>query len=375
MSRRVALSDLAAASGFTTTTVSLALRNHPRISAVTSAKIKALADELGYKPDPLLSKLMTHLHSVRMEERNEVIAWLTGYSRAIAREDQFLCEVRTGAGERAERYGYRLEDFSLREKGMNASRMSRILYNRGIVGLVVAPLREGLRHLSLAWSPFAASTFGYTLMRPNLHRAAPHQFANMITLLRQLRHLGYSKPGFMTSEELDKRVGQTWRGAFLAFQQNLPVKDRVPLLVSQSPEPSPTLKWFSRYKPDVIVSDRHDVRGWLEDAGYHVPGDVGLASPSLSGQTLELGFSGIDEFPVQIGAATVDFVVAQINRNEQGIPAFPRVMLIEGVWKPGSTVKFDRRRDAISVSSQEPSAPEHSPSRRNKRAPRSPSGG
>jgi LacI family transcriptional regulator len=348
MPKRVTLSDLAAASGFTATTVSLALRNHPRISEATSAKIKALADELGYKPDPLLSKLMTHLHSAQKQERHEVIAWLTGYSQALAREEQFLREVRAGAGERAERYGYRLEDFSLREKGMNATRMSRILYNRGIVGLVVAPLREGLKHLSLDWSPFAASTFGYSLMRPKLHRAAPHQFANMMDLLRQLRHLGYSRPGFLTSEELDKRVGQTWRGAFLAFQHSLPVKERVPSLVLKSPSPAPTLKWFSRYKPDVIVSDRHDVRGWLEDAGHRVPRDVGLASPSLSGQTLDQEFSGMDEFPVQIGAATVDLVVAQINRNEQGIPAFPRVMLIEGVWKPGSTVRFDRRREAVS---------------------------
>ena len=44
--------------GKTKATVSMALRNDPRISSKTRAQIKKVAKSLGYMPDPLLSALV-----------------------------------------------------------------------------------------------------------------------------------------------------------------------------------------------------------------------------------------------------------------------------------------------------------------------------
>ena len=62
---RVGLREVAAAANVCVMTVSLALRDNPRISAGTRDRIKRLAAELGYHPDPELSRLMNHLRASR----------------------------------------------------------------------------------------------------------------------------------------------------------------------------------------------------------------------------------------------------------------------------------------------------------------------
>lgn len=54
------MQDVATAAGVDRTTVSLALRNHPRISLATRKRVQQVADELGYRTHPLVSALMTY---------------------------------------------------------------------------------------------------------------------------------------------------------------------------------------------------------------------------------------------------------------------------------------------------------------------------
>ena len=57
MNPRVTLRDIAQAAGVHYSTVSIALRDHPRISAPVRRKIKAIAQRMGYTPDPALAAL------------------------------------------------------------------------------------------------------------------------------------------------------------------------------------------------------------------------------------------------------------------------------------------------------------------------------
>ena len=40
-----------------------------------------------------------------------------------------------------------------------------------------------------------------------------------------------------------------------------------------------------------------------------------------------------------VGAAAVDLLVAQIHRNERGLPANPYTVQVQGVWRPGNSVR------------------------------------
>ena len=60
---RVTLAAIAAQAGVHVTTVSLALRNSPRLPIATRDRIRKLADELGYAPDPMLQALVAYIKS------------------------------------------------------------------------------------------------------------------------------------------------------------------------------------------------------------------------------------------------------------------------------------------------------------------------
>jgi hypothetical protein len=45
--------------------------------------------------------------------------------------------------------------------------------------------------------------------------------------------------------------------------------------------------------------------------------------------------AGIDQQAEVLGAAAVDLLVAQEQRNERGLPEHPRMILTEGLWRDG----------------------------------------
>lgn len=49
--------------------------------------------------------------------------------------------------------------------------------------------------------------------------------------------------------------------------------------------------------------------------------------------------AGVNQHAKVIGAAAVDLVNGQLQRNEFGIPAHPKLVLIKGEWVDGETVR------------------------------------
>lgn len=96
------------------TTVSLSLRNHPSIPISTRERIRRLAEQLGYRPNVLISALMSQ---VRLKVRNsslEVIAFLTGGASANDwQEHSASVGFYEGAQHRAQELGMRVEPFWL----------------------------------------------------------------------------------------------------------------------------------------------------------------------------------------------------------------------------------------------------------------------
>src|SRR5690606_18500907 len=122
---RVTIRDVAKAVGLSKSTVSLALRNDPRLRKATREKIRAVADQLGYRPDPALAAL-AHYRYGNASPGAPVLGWLTNWpERDEWRNDSRLYHF-NGACRQAERMGYQLEHFWLREPGLSWSRRERI---------------------------------------------------------------------------------------------------------------------------------------------------------------------------------------------------------------------------------------------------------
>jgi LacI family transcriptional regulator len=347
MQTRVTLRDVAAKAGVHHTTVSRALKNDPRISAETLAKIRTLAEQMGYMPDPMLSSLNAYRHASRPSPYHGTIAWITNFSTRDGWRKSSCYELYfQGASEQLIRHGYRLEEFWLREQDLSARRASQVLLHRGIRGLLICPLAVSRGHLSLQWEKFSAVSFGYSLVRPKLHLfSAPHYRA-IITCMRELRAMGYRRIGMVTSHEMDQRMDRMWTAAFhaelptVAGSHSIPVHLYSDLLHRSSAalrkeQLELFLKWYRTHKPEAIITPSSPVLQWLTAAGYRMPQDVALVSATL--QEGEPLLSGIVESSREIGRAAADFLVSMLQRGEYGIPLTPQRVLLEGHWLVGKT--------------------------------------
>jgi DNA-binding LacI/PurR family transcriptional regulator len=338
--KTVTLKDIAQEAGVSLMTVSRALRNQSNLSSATRAKVQQIAKKLGYRPNPLVSALMSYRRAARPVRQNLSLGFITNFpAREGWRVSKIYEDFHRGAAESADRHGYRLEEFWLRSPGMTSERMSSILYHRNISGLVIAPLPVSLGHLRLDWEQFSAVTFGYSLARPLLHRAVNHQFRSMRLAMRRLRRLGYRRIGLAMAASYDQRVDHHWVGSYLGEQHHYKPAEQVPLLVIEDEDwnEATFATWFKQHRPDVIISQQEEILNWLKNLGRKVPGDVGFAhlnAPDAAGT-----FGGIHQNGVVVGSVAVDFLVGMINRNERGIPELAHSILVEGTWVDGRTLQ------------------------------------
>jgi LacI family transcriptional regulator len=335
---RITLRDVAAAAGCHFSSVSLALRDHPRLPAATREKIRAVARQLGYVADPMLASLSSYRRTRQPVPFRSTLAWLTnhptrdGWKKAAIFHQYFL-----GAEERARALGYKLEEFWLRERGLSGARASQILHARNVAGLLLAPQPAAGIALELDWPVFSAVALGYTLAHPSLHLVSTHQYRSMKLAVRRLLDRNYRRIGLVMLQASDDRVDHNWLAGYLVMQQVLPAARRLPHLFLAEWNEAAFAAWVRRHRPDAIVTKCPEVLPALRRLGRRVPADLGVALLTLENFTGD--FAGVDENPREVGAAAVDYVAGMIHRNERGVPAMPQRVLIEGTWVDGSTVR------------------------------------
>ncbi len=336
--KRLTQRDLARLAGVSAMTVSLALRGHPSIPAATRDRIRALADQHAYRPDPALAALNAYRAQARPRQFQGTLAWLTSFPSADGWRDMIHLDAYfEGAETRAGELGYRLENFWLSEPGLTAKRAARILLTRGVQGLIAAPLPAGQSTLALDWSPFSAVALGYSLRRPQLHVVMNHQSRNMKQTVHQLRALGCQRIGLALPSANNARVDQNYLSGYLIAQRECGGAPLEPLLADVFTAPV-FRAWLRRQRPDALVISPawvEKVSAWLEAEGLHVPRDVSLAAASIPDGASRL--SGIAENPRLIGAMAVDALIGMIHRHERGVPAHPWSLLTEGRWQAGKT--------------------------------------
>jgi LacI family transcriptional regulator len=219
---------------------------------------------------------------------------------------------------------------------MTGQRMSRILLTRGIQGVLLPP-QEHLTKIDLAWDKLSAVTFGYTLAHPRLHLVSNHEYRTMGTLFAELEKRFYQRVGLVNLREHDKRVDNNWLAAYLVEQTRLQPEHQLPPLVLEQWNTKTFLSWVEHYRPDAIVTRLPEVLRSLKRAGYGVPEDIGVAYHSLDEKSHCL--SGMKKNSLQIGVMAVDLLIDMLHRNERGSPPRPYLLMVEGSWVEGNTLR------------------------------------
>ncbi len=320
-------------------TVSLSLRGHPDAAPTTRERIRLLAQEMGYRPNPLIVANMAQLRAGRREAFAGTIAF-AGIGESPHRENPPNTQnvrIFGGAQRRAEALGYRIEWFPLHTPALDGRRLTEIIKARGILGVVLGAnqLVEPLWHFE--WSQFAIAAIGRTEIAQEVHRTVGDYYRAVREAYQRCRARGYRRIGLAVSREHDFAHQNLHRSAFLGAQADWPQADYVPPLVATEWKPGPFFEWVKQHQPEVVIACYDDPIFWIRDAGLRIPEDIGLIRPHVNDHALNVAGFLFDD--AGLGAAAIDLVVEQLNHNERGIPDVVKRVLLPGRWTEGKSLR------------------------------------
>ena len=336
----ITLQDIADAAGVSRATVSRALRADPLIPAATRERVAQVAERLGYRANPLVSALMTQMREGKAAGFSGTLALISQDEdpRRWHRSVPAWRHFHEGASARAEARGFKLEPISAAGFDSSGRRLGKILEARGISGVLLAPRPAGQTsgELVLDWDRFSVATTGHSVRRPAVHRVCHHGAHAVLAATEQLRRRGYRRVGLFLTRAQNERTDRHWLAGHLLAQEALPSEARVkPGLVARTTFDE-FERWFRAERPDAILA-LADLGEWLQRLGLRCPEQVGWAHLNRTEETGTC--AGIDQLSDVVGAATVDLLVAQLQRNERGLPAHPLMQLVEGRWVEGASVR------------------------------------
>jgi LacI family transcriptional regulator len=331
--------DLAKHLGISHVTVSLAMRDHPRISLETRAKVKQAAVDLGYRPDPMLQSLARYRKNKTSKSVHSCIAWINA-SQPAARFHKYkeFNLYWTSAQAAAATFGYRLEEFLLGGK-MTPERLHKILATRGIPGILLPPQFPHPDWQDFPWDYYSIVRFGRSLQTPVCNVVTSDHMSNAMLAFREIRDLGYRRIGFVSNEDALLQGRHLFEIGFLAAQRFVPAAERIPSCIvkkaSMQENARQVGQWVRKYRVDAIFTDHAALPEILENAGISVPGDVGLAVTTLLDAPAT---AGIDQHSEEIGRDAVSHLCSLIASRSTGVPEISRETLVRGTWVNGPSM-------------------------------------
>jgi LacI family transcriptional regulator len=331
--------EIAERAGVGKATVSLALRDDPRLRPETRLRIQRLAAKMGYRTNATVANLMAQLRASGSQKFHASLGLLNASRDPEALAGPRTCrEWVTGCKDRAAQLGYRLDLFWLHEPGVTPERLASTFKSRDIRGVVISPLidRSSLPdRFDLIWRQWACVVTGMRPVWPPLNFSTNDQFSTAFRAVQQLFENGYRKIGLVVSPELDAIVDRRFSGGFWAGLEACEASGRPPVFPFHPARKAEFRAWYAGHRPDAILCVHEEVRPWLEEMGVAIPDDVGLAH--LDRHDELPGWSGMHQKNVLVGAAAVDMLVGQLHRNETGLPDSPKASFIQSAWIDGAT--------------------------------------
>ena len=326
----VSMKQIAQATGVSVSTVSKALRNDPSISESRCKAIQVAAKKMGYRPNPMVSALMSQMHGRRRLSDPCKIAWIDLWAEGEKEIDVMnTAPVLAGARIRAQELGYGLEVYLAGKDKISPQALRRILVGKGQWGLVIPPVPKSSMIFPMELSGLTGVTIGTSLKQPSMHRVSPNHYQGCALLWMQLRSKGFKRIGLLLTSKMNDRVEGRWLGAYMSCQHEMTEENRLaPLLIEENDLLS-IKKWVKSQAPDVIIMAEnrlHTATLFKTERRKVIP--VAWLMEQKS------GLGHLDYLPEQLGRVAIEMVVAQLHRNERGSPSLPQTALIDAVWRP-----------------------------------------
>lgn len=315
------MKDIARVAGCDASTVSLALRDDPRITEARRSRVKAIAKDMGYQANPLIAAWVQARRASMALPQHIPIAYLAGHPAGFEwRSSAHYAAIFAGAKAQLRDHGFKLEVFELHEYGREFRRLNEVLLARNIHGIIVGPATRHYRIDGLDWDRYAAVAIGYALECPELHRVSEDHYIGMKLVFRHCLELGHRRIGLGIVGAHNAERYERWLAAYLLEQSRLPGDGRLPLFRAEGARWREAARaWVATARPDVVLTDAP--REWS---------GLGVATMSFALSDIDNPDTlGMRENNREIGRGAADAVVGLLYRNERGEPANRRTILVD----------------------------------------------
>lgn len=330
------LQIIAERTGVSKMTVSRILRNYPNHNPKTREKVLQVAEEIGYKKNPLIAALMTQVRSRKSTPFRPAIALIQCTEEGDEMHKQWK-NLRLGLLDEAQFHGFEVETFNI-NKFVTPDRMVKVLEARGFHCVIFEPFLASEMNLDMDLGSFAGISTTSSVTHPMDHVAADHHAA-MTLAIQKLKSKGYKRYGFVADNASETLMQNRRLGAYILSQMSLRKEEKIPVFFQMAEGETFALqlkRWMDKYQPDVVLSTHTDTLKALEELGYRVPGNLGFVCLNLDEPSEEI--AGVNPNWYNVGAIAAKQVMELLISNNLGAPAQPKVTLIQPSWVDGNTL-------------------------------------
>lgn len=340
----VTIAVLAKELGLGKATVSLALRDDPRIRKQTRERVQRHADKRGYAANPMVAHVMSQLRSAKVSDYRATVALIN----VAAREDSIRTQVAframaDGFRKRAAELSYFVEDLWIGDEIFaDPDRLKKVFLTRKIEGMAFVGMTERAHlpdpvHAILSRSVFVG--LGVRLTQPVVHCCANNQYNTALQATQKMLAKAFPRVGLVKSLAVDRALdGRISMGFRRALEDAGWREDNARAMIwrFQPNDAVGFLKWCDEAKPDVILTMHAEVAGWLKAA----PGGVRkIALAHLDWNPALEGWAGTNQHNDLVGSFGAELLTAHLARRDLGLPQAAKTMLVESEWVDGRSLR------------------------------------
>jgi len=344
------MAAIAQRAGVAKSTVSMALRNDPRITVAQRKRIQKMAEQMGYQTNALVARLMAELRKSRKQKYLATLAVINVWKTSVE-SNLDITNTKSwleGFEDRATQLGYSIDRFWINEPGVKPARLAGILEARNVQGVIFHGVRseDCLDDSRAIWTRFPSVVIGAHLRKPPLSFVINDHYFSALQACRQLMAAGYRRIGIVLDRWLDEVAEHRYVAGYFATLGNS--DGAVPPLFLEpagsaeknlvSAKRKQFADWIRRHRPDALLCINSYLLEWVRELGLAVPAKMGFALLDLP-EDLKGQVAGMDPRARETAKKAVDVLVGQLHRGEFGVPEIQSGTLVENQWLPGKTVR------------------------------------
>lgn len=305
---KVWLKDVAHAAGVSVAAASQAINRTGTLAEKTRERILAVAHELGYERDPILSGIASKRfrHGSASDYLPIAIVSLVASNQRLLFENEFPLAL---AREIGARYGFAFDAPKIFAEERALEEHLLLLRNRGVEGVLFGSMEGTARFDSELWNAFSVLGIG-------------------------------DIPSFFPFNKVETDWGHSVRVCFgkLREAESHTAEDAEPIppfydTPGDERDEAAIFDWYRSHRPDGLIAWPLGAVFLLRKSGVAIPGEVKVAL--LKGNPLDAwyaGFSGMILNARRMTELRLRFLFDQLRHNERGKPENPVTHRIQLQW-------------------------------------------